>query len=177
MQHFQIGGLGEMVRHPGHHDRWISPHFDFFLWGYVKDKVFLTPVPDITNLEGKDNGRFCYNNWRRVGEHVERNWLSIRRSPCNKRNTCWSVQICCKKSSWVTLKIYLYSTYSSFLVINICNQGKTMLTLYVSGSHYWACYPMEKGGYLHTGNETIAWEWYITSAMGKWVLANVSQLP
>ena len=24
---------------------------DFFLWGYVKDKVFLTPVPDITNLK------------------------------------------------------------------------------------------------------------------------------
>ena len=25
MQHFQTGGLGEMVRHPGHHDRLISP--------------------------------------------------------------------------------------------------------------------------------------------------------
>jgi len=25
MQHFQTGGLGEMVRHPGHHDRRISP--------------------------------------------------------------------------------------------------------------------------------------------------------
>ena len=25
MQHFQIGGLGETVRHPGHHDRRISP--------------------------------------------------------------------------------------------------------------------------------------------------------
>jgi len=31
-----------------------SPHvtpLDFFLWGYVKDKVFSTPVPDITNLK------------------------------------------------------------------------------------------------------------------------------
>ena len=25
MQHFQTGGLGEMVQHPGHHDRRISP--------------------------------------------------------------------------------------------------------------------------------------------------------
>jgi len=25
MQHFQTGGLGEIVRHPGHHDRQISP--------------------------------------------------------------------------------------------------------------------------------------------------------
>jgi len=46
MQHFQTGGLGEMVRHPGHHD-------GFFLWGYVKDKVFSTPVPDITNLKAR----------------------------------------------------------------------------------------------------------------------------
>jgi len=34
---------------------------DFFLWGYVKDKVFSTPVPDITNLKGRIT-RFCYNN-------------------------------------------------------------------------------------------------------------------
>jgi len=53
MQHFHIGGLGEMVRHPGHHDRRISPPLDFFLCGYVKDKVFWTPVPDITNLKAK----------------------------------------------------------------------------------------------------------------------------
>jgi len=28
----------------------ITP-LDFFLWGYVKDKVFSTPFPDITNLK------------------------------------------------------------------------------------------------------------------------------
>ena len=42
-----------------------SPHInplDFFLWGYVKDKVFSTPVPDITNLKGKNSRRFYYNN-------------------------------------------------------------------------------------------------------------------
>jgi len=26
---------------------------DFFSWGYVKDKVFLTPVTDITNLKAR----------------------------------------------------------------------------------------------------------------------------
>jgi len=36
--------------------------FDFFLWEYVKDKVFSTPVPDITDLKGRNNRRFCYNN-------------------------------------------------------------------------------------------------------------------
>ena len=30
----------------------ITPH-DLFLWGYVKDEVFSTPVPDITNLKAK----------------------------------------------------------------------------------------------------------------------------
>jgi len=50
----------------------ITP-FDFFLCGCVKDKVFSTPVPDITNLKTRNNRRFCYNNSRHVGEHVERN--------------------------------------------------------------------------------------------------------
>ena len=30
----------------------ITP-LDFFLWGYVKDKAFSTPVPDITNLKAR----------------------------------------------------------------------------------------------------------------------------
>ena len=50
-------------------------NLDFFLWGYVKDKVFSTPVPDDYKFEGKNNRRFCFNNWKHVGEHVERNWL------------------------------------------------------------------------------------------------------
>ena len=102
----------------------ITP-LDFVLWRYVKDKVFPTPVSDITNLKGKNNRRFYYNNWRHDGEHVERNWLSIRRSPCNRRSTRWSVLMWCKKT-WVTFLKTLYSTYRSFLVINVCNQGKTL---------------------------------------------------
>ena len=102
MQHFQTGGLGEMVLKTGHHDHRISPPFTSFYRGYVKDRVFSTPVPDITNLEGKSNRSFCCNNWTRVGEHVERNWLSIRRSKCNKRGTCWSVLMCCKKRNFLS---------------------------------------------------------------------------
>jgi len=30
----------------------ITP-LDFYLWGYVKDKGFSTPVPDITNLKAR----------------------------------------------------------------------------------------------------------------------------
>ena len=59
MQHFQTDGLGEKVRHPGHHDRRISPPPDFFLWRYVKDKVFSTPVPDIKNLMARITDAFA----------------------------------------------------------------------------------------------------------------------
>ena len=40
MQRFQTGGLGEMVRHPGHHDRRISHPLDYFLWGMLRTKCF-----------------------------------------------------------------------------------------------------------------------------------------
>jgi len=105
----------------------ITP-LDFFLWEYVKDKVFSTPVPDITKLKARNNRRFCYNNWRHVGEHVERNWLSIRRSPCNKRSTCWSVLMCFKKNSWVELHFEKKNVCIPriFIVIKVCNQGKTL---------------------------------------------------
>jgi len=104
----------------------ITP-LDFFLWGYVKDKVFSTPVPDITNLKARNNRHLYYNNWRNVGQHVERNWLSIRRSPCNKRSTCWSVLMCYKQTSWVELHLKKKVCIPcSFLVINVCNQGKNL---------------------------------------------------
>ena len=48
-----------MVQHPGHHDRRISPLLDFFLLGYVKDKVSSTPVPDITNLKARITDAFA----------------------------------------------------------------------------------------------------------------------
>jgi len=33
--------------------------FDFFLRGYVKDEVFSTPVPDITNLKARITDAFA----------------------------------------------------------------------------------------------------------------------
>jgi len=66
----------------------ITP-LDFFLWGYVKDKVFSTPVPDITNLKARITDAFVTitedmleNTWREIeyrldvlratkGAHVE----------------------------------------------------------------------------------------------------------
>jgi len=53
MQHFEnrwIGRDGPTPWPPRSPD--ITP-FDFFLWGFVKDKVFSTPVPDITNLKAR----------------------------------------------------------------------------------------------------------------------------
>ena len=73
IQRFDTGGLGEIVRHPGHHDRRISPPLTSFYWGYVKDKVFLTPVPDITNLKARITDAFATitedmleNAWREI---------------------------------------------------------------------------------------------------------------
>jgi len=67
-----------MVRHPGHHDRRISTPLDFFLWGYVKDKLFLTPVPDITNLKARITDAFATitedmleNTWRETDYRLD----------------------------------------------------------------------------------------------------------
>ena len=114
----------------------ITP-LDLFLWRYVKDKYVSDTSSRYYKSEGKNNRRFCYTNWRHVGEHVERNWLSIRRSPCNK-GAHVEVYWCVVKNflSYILKYIYiyiyiymcvcLYSTYSSFLVIEVCNQGKTL---------------------------------------------------
>jgi len=68
----------------------ITP-LHFFLWRYVKDKVFSTPVPDITNLKARITDAFSTvtedmleNTWREIdyrldvlratkGAHVEVN--------------------------------------------------------------------------------------------------------
>jgi len=48
-------------------------HLDFLLCGYVKDKVFWTPVPDITNLKARITDAFgtitadmLENTWREI---------------------------------------------------------------------------------------------------------------
>ena len=62
-----------MVRHPGHHDRRISPPLTSFYGGYVKDKIFSTPVPDIRNLKARITHAFATitedilgNTWREI---------------------------------------------------------------------------------------------------------------
>ena len=67
-----------MVRHTGHHDHRISPPIDFFLWRYVKDIVFSTPVPDITNLRSIITDVFATvtedmleNTWREIDYRLD----------------------------------------------------------------------------------------------------------
>ena len=92
----------------------ITP-LDFFLWGYVKDKVFSTPVPDITNLKARITDTFAVvtedmleNMWREIdyrldilratkGAHVEVYWCVVKKKLLELRFE--------KKKS-------LYSTYS-----------------------------------------------------------------
>ena len=55
----------------------IAP-FDFFLCGFVKDKMFSTPVPDITNLKAKITDAFATitedmleNTWRETDYRLD----------------------------------------------------------------------------------------------------------
>ena len=51
---------------------------DFSLWGYVKDRVFSTPVPDITNLKARITDVFATitedmleNTWREIDYRLD----------------------------------------------------------------------------------------------------------
>jgi len=55
----------------------ITP-LDFSLWGYVKDKVFSAPVPDITNLKARITDVFATvtedmleNTWRETNYRLD----------------------------------------------------------------------------------------------------------
>ena len=55
----------------------ITP-LDFFLWGYVKDEVFSTPVPDVTNLKARITDAFATitedmlrNTWREIDYRLD----------------------------------------------------------------------------------------------------------
>jgi len=45
----------------------------FFLWGYVKDKVFSIPVPDITNLKARITDAFATI----TEDMLENTWIEI----------------------------------------------------------------------------------------------------
>jgi len=51
---------------------------DFFLWRYIKDKVFSTPFPDITNLKARITDAFATitedmleNTWREIDYRLD----------------------------------------------------------------------------------------------------------
>jgi len=55
----------------------ITP-LDFFLWEYVKDKVFSTPVPGITHLKARIKDAFATitedmleNTWREIDYQLD----------------------------------------------------------------------------------------------------------
>jgi hypothetical protein len=74
MQHFQNDGLGGTVQHHDHHVHRTLPLWTFFLWGYDKDKVYSTPVPD--------TGTFKARIWDALAavtkEIVEKTWREIK---------------------------------------------------------------------------------------------------
>jgi len=56
----------------------MSPPPDFFLWEYVKDKVFSKPVPDIINLKARITDAFgtvtedmVENTWREIDYRLD----------------------------------------------------------------------------------------------------------
>jgi len=69
------------------------PPPDFFLWGYVKNKVFSTPAPDITNLKERIKDAFATktedmleNTWREI--HYR---LDVLRATKEKMLKCTNV--------------------------------------------------------------------------------------
>ena len=105
-----------------------APPLDFFLLGYVKDKVFSTPVPDITNLNARITDAFATitedmlgNTWRETDCRLD----VLRATKGAQVEVYWCVV---KK----TLELCLYSTYSSFPVINVRKQGKTLCSHCIS---------------------------------------------
>jgi len=81
-----------------------------------------------------------WHQWRRkpsvfcgIMKHVERNWLSMRRSPCNIRSTYWSVLMCCKKISWVIFwkkKVFVFHVQQFSCNKRLLSGKDFMLALY-----------------------------------------------
>ena len=91
----------------------ITP-LDFFLWGYVKDKVFSTPVPDITNLKARITDAFVAI----TEDMLENTWTEI---DCRldvlrvKKQHNFKFTNVVKITSGVTLKKSFYCTTVVFL--------------------------------------------------------------
>ena len=80
MQHFQTGGSGEMVRHPGHHDRRKFPSPParlLFLGGMLRTKCFDT-IFRYYNLKARITDAFATitenmleNMWREIDYRLD----------------------------------------------------------------------------------------------------------
>ena len=80
----------------GYHPLWL-----LFMGGYAKDKVFSTPVPDITNLKARIRDSFTTitedmleNTWRE-------NDYRLDVLHATKGAHVGSVLMCCKKTYWI----------------------------------------------------------------------------
>ena len=78
MQHFQPGGLGEMVRHPGHHDRRISPSLTSFYGGMLRTKCFRHQFQILQILRQEITDAFATitedmleNTWREIDYRLD----------------------------------------------------------------------------------------------------------
>ena len=128
MQHFQTGGLGEMVRHPGHHDRQISPLLTSFYGSRLGTNCFRHQFQmlqiwrqEITAAFAAITEDMLENAWREIDYR-----LDVLRA--KKRSTCWCALMCYKETSWVELHFEKKKGCipRSFLVINVCNQGRNL---------------------------------------------------
>jgi hypothetical protein len=72
MQRFQTDGLGGTAPHDGHHIHRTLPLWTF-LWGYIKDKVYWTPVPDIGTLKARIKDALAAV----TEEKLEKTWREI----------------------------------------------------------------------------------------------------
>ena len=76
MKHFRIGGLEGMAQHPGHPTLQTLLQ-STFLWRYIKDRIYATPVADCDELKasmqaavGSVTEHKLQNIWREVEYHL-----------------------------------------------------------------------------------------------------------
>ena len=72
------------------------PPLTSFYGGMLRIKCFRHQFQILQNLKARITDAFATITEDMLGNKW-RDWLSIRRSPCNKRSTCSSVLMCCKK--------------------------------------------------------------------------------
>ena len=77
-RYLQTGGLGEMVQHPGHHDRRISPPLSSFYGGMLRTKCFRHQFQILQFWKAKITDAFATvtedmleNTWREIDYRLD----------------------------------------------------------------------------------------------------------